>query len=187
MSSTAPRDATRPALLIIDVRSPEMHQRPGSHGAGDRALRLVAESLRQTCRTRDYATRWAVMSSRCWLPATARQASCSRSAFALRCGDSQKWTLTPSLVVVSNRIADIAVAMSRRPERSSVRRPTRCTWPRRGEGLRDHRLTAARRNGAPRTLDERRKRMRTLVVSAFDSADSAHPSRQLSPFDLQEG
>jgi len=44
---------------------------------------------------------------------------------------------------------------------------------------------AARRNGAP-TLDERRKRMRTLVVSAFDSADSAHPSRQ-APVDLQEG
>jgi diguanylate cyclase (GGDEF)-like protein len=46
------------ALLIIDVdRLKALNDRFG-HEAGDAALRLVAESLRCTCRSRDLAARW---------------------------------------------------------------------------------------------------------------------------------
>src|SRR5262249_658788 len=52
------RCRTALALLVIDVdRLKEVNDREG-HAAGDRALRLVADCLRRTCRSRDRAARW---------------------------------------------------------------------------------------------------------------------------------
>jgi diguanylate cyclase (GGDEF)-like protein len=53
----AARYGTPLALLLVDVdRLKEINDRHG-HAAGDRALHLVAEALRRTCRTTDLAAR----------------------------------------------------------------------------------------------------------------------------------
>src|SRR6185503_7510377 len=46
------------ALLLIDVDGLKPINDERGHDAGDAALQLVAESLRQTCRSRDLAARW---------------------------------------------------------------------------------------------------------------------------------
>lgn len=53
----ASRLGTPLSLLLVDVdRLKEVNDRHG-HAAGDEAIRLVAESLRQSCRTTDHAAR----------------------------------------------------------------------------------------------------------------------------------
>lgn len=56
--SCASQLGTPVTLLLIDVDRLKRINDQFGHGMGDAALRLVAEALRRTCRSRDLAARW---------------------------------------------------------------------------------------------------------------------------------
>jgi diguanylate cyclase (GGDEF)-like protein len=95
----AARYGTPVTLLIIDVdRLKELNDRAG-HGAGDRALQLVADSLRASCRATDLPARVGGDEFAVLAPSTTAVEALSladRIRSTLRSSSSSSWSSSPS-------------------------------------------------------------------------------------------